>query len=77
MGGVGVKEGWHSLGDVARSIFPIIPVAQAQSGDWVLIKNGDAPETIGVVVGAQVMARSEAGLGIVPLTMASEAFRVS
>ena len=74
---IGVNEGWKDLGDAARSIFPSIPMAEAQNGDWALIKNGDAPETIGVVIGAQVMARSEAGIGIVPLTKAAEAFRVS
>jgi hypothetical protein len=71
-----VARGWQTLGDVAASMFPEIPVADARSGDWVFIVNDDMSETLGVVCGAQVLARTKEGLGIHILTKASRAFRV-
>lgn len=71
-----VEEGWKSIADFAATVFPEIPVAMAQSGDWVLIVNETGVETIGVVLGYQVVARSEAGMGISLLSKASRAFKV-
>jgi hypothetical protein len=71
-----VARGWHTLGDVAASMYPEIPVAMAQNGDWAFIVNDDGSETLGVVCGAQLLARTKDGLGIHVLTKASRAFRV-
>jgi hypothetical protein len=71
-----VENGWQTLGDGAAAMYPEIPVALAKNGDWVFVVNHDGTETLGVVCGAQILARAEEGLGIHPLTMASRAFRV-
>lgn len=71
-----VDRGWQTLGDVAASMFPEIPVATARSGDWAFVVNDDGTETLGVVDGALVLARTQAGAGFQPLTKASRAFRV-
>lgn len=72
-----VEEEWADLGDVAASFYPEIPTALARSGDWALLGNDDGTETLGVVVGHMICARTEArGLGQVPLTRATRAFRV-
>lgn len=72
-----VEEGWHDLAAVAAAMWPTIPVAQARTGDWAYIRNPDGTEAIGVVVGAHVWARTQSGLGAVPLTAATQAFRAS
>jgi len=71
-----VARGFESLGDVAAATYPEIPVAQAKNGDWVFVVNEDGTETLGIVCGAQILARAEEGLGIHVLTKASRAFRV-
>lgn len=72
-----IAEGWADMGDVARSMYAEIPVAQATSGDWAQIINEDGTETLGVVHGGMIAARTkESGLGQVPLTSAKRAFRV-
>lgn len=70
-----VENGWHTLADVAAPMFPEIAPAHAQSGDWAIIINADGTEAIGVVVRSAVMARTPDGLGTVPLTAATRAFR--
>jgi hypothetical protein len=57
-------------------MFPEIPVAMAKSGDWAFIPNEDGTETLGVVFGPQIIARTQSGVGMQPLTKASRAFRV-
>ncbi|ODA67679.1 hypothetical protein A7A08_01714 [Methyloligella halotolerans] len=70
-------EGWSDMADVARSMFPEIPVASARSGDWAQIINEDGTDTLGVVMAGMIVARTEKnGLGQVPLTHAAKAFRV-
>lgn len=71
-----IERGWASLADVAASMYPEIPVAAARSGDWAFVINEDGTETLGVVSGAQLLARTKDGLGIQVLTKASRAFRV-
>jgi hypothetical protein len=71
-----VARGWHTLGDVAASMYPEIPVAMARNGDWAFVVNDDGTETLGVVCGAQLLARTKDGLGIHVLTKARRAFRV-
>lgn len=71
-------EGWRDLADVAASMFSEIPVASAQSGDWAHVVNDDGTDTLGVVMGGMIVARTlERGLGQVPLTRAAKAFRVA
>jgi hypothetical protein len=67
---------WKTLGDGAAAMFPEIPVAMAKSGDWAFIDNGDGTESLGVVFGPQIIARTQSGVGMQPLTKASRAFRV-
>ena len=71
-----VENGWETLGDGAAAMYPEIPVAQAKNGDWAFVVNEDGTETLGVVCGAQLLARTKEGLGIHVLTKASRAFRV-
>jgi hypothetical protein len=71
-----IEEGWETLGDVAASIFPEIPVAQAQPGDWVYARNPDDTETIGVAVGERFVAKGQIGNEQGPLLYARRAFRV-
>jgi hypothetical protein len=72
------SEGWADMGDVAASFLDEIPVAWARSGDWAQIDNGDGTDTLGVVAGATIAARTETrGIGQVPLTGARRAFRVA
>jgi len=71
-----VERGFESLGDAAAATYPEIPVAQAKNGDWVFVVNEDGTETLGVVCGAQILARAEEGLSVDVLTRASRAFRV-
>jgi len=71
-----VERGWQTLGDVAASMFPEIPVAVARSGDWAFVVNDDGSETLGVVGGALILARTKEGAGFQPLTQASRAFCV-
>lgn len=70
-------EGWADMGAVAASIFPEIPLADARVGDWALVRNEDGTETIGVVAGATIAAKTEAGMGQAPRHRAVRAFRVS
>lgn len=71
-----VEEGWSGLADVARSCFREIPLAEARFGDWAVIANIDGTETIGVVAGAMIAAKTEAGMGQTPRSRATAAFRV-
>jgi hypothetical protein len=71
-----VENEWKTLGDGAAAMFPEIPIAQAKSGDWAFIVNEDNTETLGVVFAAQVIARTQAGVGTQPLTKATRAFKV-
>lgn len=69
-----VKAHGGSTRGLAAAMYPEIPVAQARSGDWAWIEEGD---TLGVVHGAMIAARTEArGLGQIPLMRAAAAFRV-
>lgn len=72
-----IERGWNSLADVAASMYEKIPVAFANTGDWVELLNENGVETIGVVMGSVIVARAESGLGIVPLTKARNAYRVT
>lgn len=70
-------EGWRDMADVAASMFAEIPLGQARSGDWAHIANEDGTDTLGVVMGSMIVARTETrGLGQVPLTRAAKVFRV-
>lgn len=72
------EHGWRTLGGVAWSMFERIPVAQARSGDWALIVNADGTQTLGVVCGHLVIARTEKdGLAVVPMGLARRAYRVA
>lgn len=72
-----VENGWRGMGDVAASIFPEIPVAQAHVGDWALIVNPDGTEVIGVVAGERIAAKTQSGSGQALLRTAARAFRVT
>jgi hypothetical protein len=67
---------WKTLGDGAAAMFPEIPVAVAKSGDWAFIPNDNGTETLGVVFGSLIVARTQNGLGVQELTKATRAFRV-
>ena len=69
-------EGWTDMGDVAASCFAEIPVANARTGDWARVVNGDSPDMIGVFAGAMIAAKTEFGMGQVPRSRAVPAFRV-
>lgn len=71
-----VAEGWRDMGDVADSMFDEIPVSLARSGDWVQVVQGET-DGLGVVVGATVAIKTQNGVGQVPLSSASRAFRVT
>lgn len=71
-----VERGWKNLGDVAATYFAEIPTAQARAGDWAIIANADGTETIGVFAGAMIAAKTERGMGQVPRSHATRAFRV-
>jgi len=72
-----LENGWHTLGDVAASLFPEIPVAQARSGDWAFLAHADGTESLGVVARSEIWGRGPKTLGIIaPLTAAQRAFRV-
>lgn len=70
------EEGWADLAAVARSCFAEIPIADASFGDWAVILNADGSETIGVVVGALIAAKTKMGMGQTPRNRATAAFRV-
>lgn len=62
--------------DLARTLFAGIPVALALPGDLAVIATPDG-SSLGVVQGGSVYVLHPGGhLGLVPLTDASEAFRV-
>lgn len=69
-----LERNWRDMGDVADSLFDEIPVSLAQSGDWATVQQDECG--LGVVLGWQVLIRSKTGMGFVPLTHASRAFRV-
>lgn len=70
-------EGWRDMADVAGSMLAEIPLSQARAGDWAHIVNDDGTDTLGVVMGSMIVARTEKhGLGQVPLTCAAKVFRV-
>ncbi|MEX2480191.1 MAG: hypothetical protein WD928_04950 [Gammaproteobacteria bacterium] len=71
-----VNEGWRDMGDVAASLLPEIPLAHARSGDWAHVEDEQGRDGIGVVCGHMIAARTEAGMGQVPLSHAKRAFRV-
>lgn len=70
-----LAEGWRDMGDVAASLAPEIPRAQARSGDWAWCVDGHGNDGLGIVCATQVAVRSETGLGLVPLAFAKRAFR--
>jgi hypothetical protein len=73
-----VDYGWADMADVARSMYEEIPRARAHDGDWVQVFGGpDGGDGLGVICGAQIVVRTVAGLGLVPLSRAGRAFRVS
>jgi hypothetical protein len=71
-----IEEGWRSGADLAASLFPEIPVAQAHAGDWAYVVNPDGTDSLGVVAGEMIIAKGQSGVGLVPLMNASRAFRV-
>ena len=71
-----VNEGWHTMGDVAASLLPEVPVAQACSGDWAHIEDEYGHDGLGVVCGHMIAVRSETGMGQMPLGQALRVFRV-
>lgn len=71
-----VREGWESVGDLAASILPEIPLGQAQSGDWVHVEDDSGHDCIGVVCGHRIAVKTELGLSQVPLSRAKRAFRI-
>lgn len=72
-----VEEGFRSHGDVIASLFPEIPVAQARAGDWVVIDDERGWSGIGVVVDSRVAVQGYHGYVQLPLTRATQAFRVA
>lgn len=71
-----VNEGWRDMGDVAASLLPEVPVAQARSGDWAHVVDETGMDGLGVVCGHQIAVRTQSGMGLFPLTRAKKAFRV-
>ena len=72
-----VEHGWHDLADVARAFFPHeIHLSEAKTGDWAVIVNEDGTETIGVVSGQMIAAKTQAGMGTVPRSRAVAVFQV-
>jgi hypothetical protein len=69
------RKGFDDCVALAASHFERIPVSFARVGDLVAIPEADF-EALGVIIGAQVAVVSPAGLGIVPLSRATRAFRV-
>ena len=70
-----VENGWDNVGDLAASLFDEVPVARAQSGSWAYVEQPDNCG-LGVVLGWQVLIRTQAGMGILKLQNASRAFWV-
>lgn len=71
-----VNEGWRTMGDVAASLLPAIPVAQACSGDWAHVEDEHGHDGLGVVCGHMIAVRSETGMGQMPIGQALRVFRV-
>ncbi|HWM82940.1 MAG TPA: hypothetical protein VNQ56_12840 [Pseudolabrys sp.] len=71
-----LANGWRDMGDLAAAHFAEIPLGRARSGDWAHVVNEDGTDTLGVVIGAQIVARGQGGLMTVPLSRANRAFRV-
>jgi hypothetical protein len=71
-----IANAWRDMGDVAAAHFAEIPLGQARSGDWAHVLNKDGTDTLGVVIGAQIVARGQGGLMTVPLARANRTFRV-
>lgn len=70
------REKWGNMGDVAATLLPEIPVAQALTGDWAHVKDAHGNDGLGVVCNHMIAVRTEAGMGQVPLGQALRVFRV-
>jgi hypothetical protein len=69
------KVGFDDHVELARSMFPEIPVAMARVGD-VAVLDLDDGLALCIVLGDRISVFSESGRGVVPLTAAVTAFRV-
>lgn len=72
-----VENGWSDMGDVAASIFPEVPFAQARSGDWAHVMQADGTDGLGVVVGELIAVRTITGAAQLRLADAKRVFRVA
>ena len=69
------RAGFAGPDAVASALLPEIPSALAQPGDLALLLTADGP-ALGIVAGAAVLYRRPEGLGSLPLTHSTRAFRV-
>lgn len=72
-----VEEGWTAWRDAPASLFAPVPVAQARAGDWALVTGDDGTDAIGVVLDSRIVVKGLSGIVQLPLSRASEAFRVA
>lgn len=70
------REGWGDVAGLAATLWAEVPVAAATTGDWAVVTAADGTAALGVVSGDRIIARGPDGLGSMPLTAASRAFRV-
>lgn len=68
-------DGFTDHADFARAFLAPKPVSMALEGDGAVIREGRVP-ALGIVQGASVYVLRETGLGLVPLSAASEALEV-
>lgn len=73
------RAGYQDHVAVAASHLPDIPVAMARAGDIAVVPSEDERATgaaLGIVTGELIAVLARDGIGFVPLTAASRAFRV-
>jgi hypothetical protein len=70
------SRGWENMRAVAASMYPEQPVAQARTGDWAAVADGQGKDALGVVWGEHILVWREDGMARVPLLQALTSYRV-
>jgi hypothetical protein len=68
---------WKTMTDVVLSLgLSPVETSQAQSGCWAIIDNGIGEQLVGVFWGANIAAKTQTGMGLVPRSRALRAFSI-
>jgi hypothetical protein len=70
------RRGFRSIESALKAAFPSIPPAMAATRDLALVKTETGALSVGVVAGADILARDQDRLARLPLTSARRAYRV-